>query len=104
MELADLQKDVIKNTAEIQATKDSFKMSIDRLEEKITDLKEDVNKGFADVNQRFDAFEKSVDIKIEDRISSNTKDRILNLIKFCVVAVVIPITVSVVAKIIVNSL
>lgn len=83
----------IKNEQEIIRTQDTFKMALQRLEEKIDDIKEDVSTGFDTVNKRLDNLEKRIDNfednlpnKIDDRISQNTGDKVVNIVKWIVVS------------------
>lgn len=48
----------IKNEQQIEHIQETFKMALERMEEKLDDLKGDVTSGFSNVNNRLDNLEK----------------------------------------------
>ena len=108
----------IKNEKAIENIKDKFDMAIERIEEKITDIKSQMKVGFSDVNsqlssvdKRFDKLEKRFDEMkealpgtIDKRIENYTGNRILNVIKWVVFTLGGSVSITLITKIIVNSL
>lgn len=108
----------IKNEKAIENIKDKFDMAIERIEEKITDIKSQMKVGFSDVNsqlmavdKRFDKLEKRIDEMketlpgtIDKRIENYTGNRILNVIKWVVFTLGGSVSITLITKIIVNSL
>lgn len=108
----------IKNEKAIENIKDKFDMAIERIEEKITDIKSQMKVGFSDVNnqlssvdKRFDKLEKRFDEMketlpgtIDKRIENYTGNRILSVIKWVVFTLGGSISITLITKIIVNSL
>ena len=108
----------IKNEKAIENIKDRMEMAIERIEEKITDIKSQMKVGFSDVNsqlsavdKRFDKLERRIDeikeelpVEIDRRIASYTGNRVLNVIKWIVITLGGSVTITLVTKLILNSL
>lgn len=99
-----LAEDVIKNTQDINHLREVFTMALQNLETKIDTGFNSVNGRLDKVEERLDTLEKSLPERVDERIKTYNKDKIFNLIKWIIVAIATPITVSIVTKIIVSSL
>lgn len=108
----------IKNEKAIENIKDKFTMAIERLEEKMTDIKSEMKVGFSDVNsqlssvdKRFDKLERRIDemkeelpSTIDKRIKQNEGQRVSNLVKWIVITLGGSVTITVVTKLVLNSI
>lgn len=101
----------IKNEQEIIRTQETFKMALERMEEKLSDLKDNVAQGFEDVNGRLDKIEgrlndydASLGSEIDKRIHQDMSERVFSLVRWVVVTLGGTIAVTVIANLIMQRM
>ena len=101
----------IKNEQEIIRTQETFKMALERMEEKLSDLKDDVTQGFNDINGKLDKievrlnnYEGSLGTEIDKRIHQGMSERVFSLVKWIVVSLGGTVAVTVVANLIIQRM